>query len=55
MPLRKPLLEAFGRAVAGEGANPIPGEEGLAGLAVVEAANESARSGNSVALQDPPD
>ena len=48
------LLEAFGEAVAGKGLNPIPGEEGLAGLAVVEAAYESARSGHSVALQDPP-
>ncbi len=48
------LLEAFGEAVDGKGPNPIPGEEGLAGLAVVEAAYESARSGNSVALQDPP-
>ena len=48
------LLEAFGEAVAGKGQNPIPGEEGLAGLAVVEAAYESARSGHSVALQDPP-
>ncbi|MCY4080905.1 MAG: Gfo/Idh/MocA family oxidoreductase [Caldilineaceae bacterium] len=49
------LVEAFGRAVEGEGPNPIPGEEGLAGLAVVEAANESARSENRVALQDSPD
>ncbi len=49
------LLEAFGEAVAGEGPNPIAGEEGLAGLAVVEAAYESARSGHSVTLQDPSD
>ena len=49
------LLEAFGEAVAGDGPNPIPGEEGLAGLAVVEAAYESARRGHSVTLQDPPD
>lgn len=49
------LLEAFGEAVSGEGPNPIPGEEGLAGLAVVEAAYGSARSGQFVALQDPPD
>ena len=47
------LLVAFGEAVAGEGPNPIPGEEGLAGLAVVEAANESARGGQRVAVQDP--
>ena len=31
-----------------------PGEEGLAGLAVVEAANESARGGHRVAVDDPP-
>ncbi len=49
------LLEAFGEAVAGDGPNPIPGEEGLAGLAVVEAAYESARSGHSVTLQVPPE
>ena len=49
------LLGAFGEAVAGDGPNPISGEEGLAGLAVVEAAYESARSGHSVALQDPSD
>ncbi len=49
------LLEAFGEAIAGDGPNPIPGEEGLAGLAVVEAAYESARRGHSVTLQDPPD
>ena len=46
------LVEVFGRAVAGEGVNPIPGEEGLAGLAVVEAAHESARRGNRVEVQD---
>ncbi len=48
------LLEAFGAAVAGKGPNPISGEEGLAGLAVVEAASESTRSGRRVALQNPP-
>ena len=48
------LLEAFGAAIAGDGPNPIPGEEGLAGLAVVEAAYESTRSGQRVDLQDPP-
>ena len=48
------LLGAFGEAVAGDGPNPIPGEEGLAGLAVVEAANESARGGQRVAVDDPP-
>ena len=49
------LLVAIGEAVAGKVPNPIPGEEGLAGLAVVEAAYESAGSGHSVALQNPPD
>ena len=48
------LLEAFGAAFVGDGPNPIPGEEGLAGLAVVEAASESTRSGQRVALQNPP-
>ena len=48
------LLEAFGAAACGNGPNPIPGEEGLAGLAVVEAASESTRSGQRVALQNPP-
>ena len=48
------LVEAFGRAVAGEGPNPIPGEEGFAGLAVVEAAYESARRGHRVEVQDSP-
>ncbi len=45
------LLGAFGDAVAGESPNPIPGEDGLAGLAVVEAAHESARRGQRVELQ----
>lgn len=45
------LLDAFGSAVAGEIPNPIPGEDGLAGLAVVEAAYESARRGQRVELQ----
>ena len=48
------LLGAFAEAVAGDGPNPIPGEEGLAGLAVVEAANESARGGHRAAVDDPP-
>ena len=42
------LLGAFGDAAAGERPNPIPGEDGLAGLAVVEAAHESARRGQRV-------
>ena len=44
------LLEAFSRAAEGSKANPIPGEEGLAGLAVVEAALASARSGQRAAV-----
>ena len=48
------LLGAFGEAVAGGGPNPIPGEEGLAGLAVVEAAHESARGGQRAAVLDSP-
>jgi len=44
------LLESFAAAVAGKSPNPIPGEEGLAGLAVVEAARESARSGRRIEL-----
>ena len=45
------LLGAFGDAVSGKSPNPIPGEDGLAGLAVVEAAYESARRGQRVDLQ----
>ena len=45
------LLAAFGDAVAGKSPNPIPGEDGFAGLAVVEAAYESARRGRRVGLQ----
>ena len=44
------LLEAFGAAVAGEAPNPIPADEGLAGLAIVEAARESARSGKRIEI-----
>lgn len=39
------LLEAFAQALAAGAPAPIPGEEGLAGLAVVEAAYQSAQSG----------
>ncbi len=39
------LLAAFADAVVGDQPIPIPGEEGLAGLAVVEAAYESAQAG----------
>ena len=48
------LLNAFADAVAGVRPNPVPGEEGLAGLAVVEAAYESARSGRRIAPEDRP-
>ena len=44
------LLESFAATVAGGRPNPIPAEEGLAGLAVVEAARESARSGKRIEL-----
>lgn len=44
------LLNAFSATASGEKPNPIPGEEGLAGLAVVEAARESARTGRRIEL-----
>jgi predicted dehydrogenase len=44
------LLEAFGQALTTGAPTPIPGEEGLAGLAVVEAAYRSARSGKRINL-----
>ncbi len=48
------LLGAFAATVVGDSPNPIPGDEGLAGLAVVEAARESARSGQRIELLSPP-
>ncbi len=48
------LLEAFAGTVGEIAPNPIPAEEGLAGLAVVEAARASARSGRRIDLVDPP-
>lgn len=47
------LLEAFAATVDGESPNPIPGDEGLAGLGAVEAARESARSGRRIELGSP--
>ena len=47
------LLDAFGKAVADGSPVPIAGEEGLAGLAVVEAALESARTGHRIPVADP--
>ena len=44
------LLNAFADTVAGDSPNPIPAEDGLAGLAVVEAAHEAARSGHRIAV-----
>jgi predicted dehydrogenase len=42
------LLEDFARVLAHGAPAPIPGEEGLAGLAVVEAAYQSAKTGQRV-------
>lgn len=45
------LLQAFGDAVVGGQPVPIPGEEGVAGLAVVEAAYRSARTGRRIPIE----
>jgi predicted dehydrogenase len=42
------LLENFGKALQENAPAPIPGEEGLAGLLVVEAAHRSARTGQRI-------
>ncbi len=42
------LLTAFARTLAEQAPNPIPGEEGLAGLRVVEAAYQSAQTGTRI-------
>jgi 1,5-anhydro-D-fructose reductase (1,5-anhydro-D-mannitol-forming) len=42
------LLEDFGNALQNDAPAPIPGEEGLAGLAVIEAAYQSARTGQRI-------
>jgi predicted dehydrogenase len=44
------LLEAFGQALKSSQPVPVPGQEGLAGLAVIEAAYRSAREGRAVRL-----
>jgi predicted dehydrogenase len=44
------LLEAFAEALAAGARMPVSGEEGLAGLEVIQAAYESARSGARVRL-----
>jgi predicted dehydrogenase len=43
-------LEAFLRACAGHGANPVPAAAGVRALEIVEAAERSARLGADVAL-----
>jgi predicted dehydrogenase len=45
------LLEGFANALARGEPAPIPGEEGLAGLAVVEAAYQSARTGQRIHVE----
>lgn len=44
------LIEAFGRSIEYGEPVPIPGVEGLRGLAVVEAALESARTGHTISV-----
>jgi len=45
------LLEDFAQSIADGAPSPIPGEEGLASLRVIEAAHRSAKTGNRVVLQ----
>lgn len=45
------LLTAFGQAVTSGTPVPVPGEEGLAGLAVVEAAYQSAQCGTRINIR----
>jgi predicted dehydrogenase len=45
------LLEDFGKALQQNMPSPIPGEEGLAGLLVVEAAHRSARTGQRIRVK----
>ncbi|HIC88389.1 MAG TPA: Gfo/Idh/MocA family oxidoreductase [Anaerolineae bacterium] len=45
------LIEAFGRCIEDGEPVPVPGVEGLRGMAVVEAAYESARTGRTVFLE----
>lgn len=44
------LLEDFARSIAAGAPAPIPGEEGLAGLQVIEAAYRSARTGKRIVI-----
>ena len=44
------LLEDFARSIASGTPSPIPGEEGLAGLRVIEAAHRSAKTGTRILL-----
>jgi len=44
------LLADFAQALTNGAPVPIPGEEGLAGLAVIEAALQSARTGKRVTV-----
>lgn len=44
------LLEDFARSIAAGAPSPIPGEEGLAGLQVIEAAHRSAATGRRIVL-----
>lgn len=46
------LLQALGEAVATGAPMPIPAEEGLAGMRVIEAAYASARTGRRVGIED---
>lgn len=45
------LLADFAQAIATSGPSPIAGEEGLAGLAVVEAAYQSAKTGKKIEVR----
>jgi predicted dehydrogenase len=44
------LIEAFGRSIEGHEPVPVAGSEGLRGLAIVEAAYKSARTGQTVPI-----
>jgi 1,5-anhydro-D-fructose reductase (1,5-anhydro-D-mannitol-forming) len=47
------LLTAFANALANNTPAPIPGEEGLAGLRVIETAYQSAQNGRLIRIDDP--
>jgi predicted dehydrogenase len=44
------LLTAFANALANNAPAPIPGEEGLAGLRVIEAAYQSGQTGTRIQI-----